>query len=90
MLEASRRDWVATAASLVTLLLLSVPALLQLPATSEGEASPRPRPRARYIPDTSSRAISTEQCNFSEKPLQTQASLITSGSEMHKKSYEKV
>ena len=59
MLEASRRDWVATAASLVTLLLLSVPALLQLPATSEGEAStsPRPRPRARYIQDTSSRAI---------------------------------
>ena len=57
MLEASRRDWVATAASLVTLLLLSVPALLQLPATSEGEASTSPRPRARYIPDTSSRAI---------------------------------
>lgn len=47
MLEASRRDWVATAASLVTLLLLSVPALLQLPATSEGEASPSPRPRTR-------------------------------------------
>ena len=55
MLEASRRDWVATAASLVTLLLLSVPALLQLPATSEGEASTSPR--ARYIPDTSSRPI---------------------------------
>ena len=47
MLEASRRDWVATAASLVTLLLLSVPALLQLPGTSEGEANPSPRPRTR-------------------------------------------